>query len=303
MSDSDKAGAELGFGVLGPLEASYAGVALPLGGGRQRAVLALLVCEAGHPVPVERLLQGLWGESVPPGAVTSVQTYVFHLRQLLEPGRARGSPGSTLVTVPGGYRLDVDRRCVDMARFEDGVAAGDAATKRHEPDRAEAAYSEALSLWRGDVLADLSDYDFVAPYRARLDELRASAQQSRVQAELDLGDHLGVVAEVGVLLSENPLREGLHAQRILALYRSGRQSDALAAYRELRSVLDTELGIEPAPRCRSSTTGCSGRIRRSTGHLPLGPPHDACPPLWARRPAPISVRASSARVADGGFPP
>jgi DNA-binding SARP family transcriptional activator len=102
MSDSDKAGADLAFGVLGPLQASYAGAALALGGGRQRAVLALLVCEAGHAVPVERLLDGLWGESVPPGAVTSVQTYVFHLRQLLEPGRARGSPGSVLVTVPGG---------------------------------------------------------------------------------------------------------------------------------------------------------------------------------------------------------
>ena len=247
MSDPDRAGAELAFGVLGPLEASYAGAALPLGGGRQRAVLALLVCEAGHTVPVERLLEGLWGESVPPAAVTSVQTYVFHLRQLLEPGRARGSPGSVLVTVPGGYRLDVDRRCVDLARFEDGVAAGDAAMERHEPDRAVAAYGEALSLWRGDVLVDLSDYGFVAPYRARLDELRASAQQSRVQAELDQGHHMAVLGELGVLLSENPLREGLHGQRMLALYRSGRQSDALAAYRELRSVLDTELGIEPSP--------------------------------------------------------
>jgi DNA-binding SARP family transcriptional activator len=198
MSDSDKAGADLAFGVLGPLQASYAGAALALGGGRQRAVLALLVCEAGHAVPVERLLDGLWGESVPPGAVTSVQTYVFHLRQLLEPGRARGSPGSVLVTVPGGYRLVVDRRCVDRTRFEEGVAAGDAALARHEPERAEAAYTEALSLWRGDVLADLSDYDFVAPYRARLDELRASAQQSRLQAELDLGHHLAV----GPLLSQ-----------------------------------------------------------------------------------------------------
>ncbi len=283
MSDSDKAGSDLAFGVLGPLHASYAGAALPLGGGRQRAVLAMLVFEVGHAVPVERLVDCLWGEGVPPGAVTSVQTYVFHLRQALEPGRARGSPGSTLVTVPGGYLLDVDPRCVDLARFEEGVAAGDAATKRHDPARAVAVYNEALSLWRGDVLADLTDYDFVAPYRARLDELRASALQSRVQAELDLGHHLEVVGELGVLLSENPLREGLHAQRILALYRSGRQSDALAAYRDLRSVLDTELGIEPSPPLQELNT----RVLRQDPLLDWTPPARTAPASVVHTPSPV----------------
>ena len=285
------AGGDLAFRVLGPLEATYAGVAIPLAGGRQRAVLALLVCEVGHPVPVERLVDGLWGEAVPSGAVTSVQTYVFHLRQLLEPGRARGSAGSVLVTVPGGYRLDVDRRCVDLARFEDGVAAGDAAMKRHEPDRAVEAYSEALSLWRGDVLADLSDYDFVAPHRARLDELRAAAQQSRLEAELDLGHHVAVLAELGVLLSENPLREGLHAQRILALYRSGRQSDALAAYRELRSVLDTELGIEPSTPLQELHT----RVLQHDPTLDWTPPARTAP-------ARIVTTASPAPSATYGLP-
>ena len=121
---------------------------------------------------------------------------------------------------------------------------------RGETGRALAAYDEALALWRGDVLADLTDCDFVAPVRARLDEQRLSALESRIEAELDLGRHEAVVAELGTLIAEHPLRERFHAQLILALYRSGRQSDALAAYRELRAVLDEELGIEPSPPLR-----------------------------------------------------
>jgi YVTN family beta-propeller protein len=136
---------------------------------------------------------------------------------------------------------------VDATRFEQLVARGDADLRRSRPDLALTAYTEALSLWRGDVLADLADFDFVAPVRARLDELRMSALQSRIQARLDLGQHGAVVAELAPLLASHPLCEGFHAQRILALYRLGRQSDALAAYRELHRLLDTDLGIEPSP--------------------------------------------------------
>ena len=247
MRDSDTAVASLAFEVLGPLEARYAGERVRLGGGQQRAVLALLVCEVGRTVSTERLVHEVWHGTAPPGAVTSLQTYVFRLRRLLEPTRARGSPGDVLVTKPGGYRLDVDPSSVDMTRFEQGVADGDLALHRGELDRAVAAYDSALALWRGDVLADLADFEFVPPVRARLEEVRAAAQQSRVQARLDLGDHLGVLAELDAHVAEHPLREELHAQRILALYRSGRQSDALAAYRELREQLGTELGIDPSP--------------------------------------------------------
>jgi YVTN family beta-propeller protein len=176
-----------------------------------------------------------------------VQSYVFHLRQVLGPDRSRGSAPTVLVTVPEGYRLVADRRSVDATRFEELLAAGDAALGQGNPERAVTLYGQALSLWRGDVLADLSDHEFVAPVRARLEEERASALESRVQAELDLGHHQAVVNEIGTLIADHPLRERLHALRILALYRSGRQSDALAAYRELRRVLDTELGIEPSP--------------------------------------------------------
>ena len=204
------------------------------------------------------------------------------------------------MTVPGGYRLTVDRQAIDLTRFEGLVASADAALEKGDPQRATAAYTEALELWRGDVLADLSDYDFVAHLRTRLDELRASALESRIQAELDLGHHLAAISELGGLIAEHPLREGLHAQRILALYRSGRQSDALAAYRELCTVLDTELGIEPSPPLRELHTRVLGRTPTLAWHRP-GAPEDAAdptaPPL-PRVPVPSPV-ASVGRIGQG----
>ena len=244
----------LEFGLLGPFQVLRDGESLALGGRRQRAILAMLACEMGHAVSVERLVDGVWGDPAPPGVVTSVQSYVFHLRQVLEPDRARGTPGSVLVTVPGGYRLAAGPEAVDVTRFEELVASGDAAAEDDQPGIAATAYRSALALWRGDVLEDLGDHDFVAPVRARLDERRASALESRIRAELALGHHTAVVGELGTLIAEHPLREGLHAQLMLALYRSGRQSDALAAYRDLRSVLDTELGIEPSPPLQELNT-------------------------------------------------
>ena len=210
MSDSDRAGAELGFGVLGPLEASYAGVALPLGGGRQRAVLALLVCEAGHAVPVERLLQGLWGESVPPGAVTSVQTYVFHLRQVLEPGRPGDRPAASWSRCRAATGSTSTRRCVDMARFEDGVAAGDAATEaaRAGPSRGRSTARHSRS--GAETCSPTSrDYDFVAPVPRsprRAARVGASSPASRPSSTWDT--IWPFVGELGVLLERAPPARG-----------------------------------------------------------------------------------------------
>ena len=291
MSESHMAHGSLEFGLLGPFEVRRDGETLALGGRRQRAILAMLACEAGHAVSVERLVDGVWGDPAPPGVVTSVQSYVFHLRQVLEPDRPRGTPGAVLVTVPGGYRLEVDPQTIDVARFEDLVAAADAAAERHEPGTAAAAYRAALALWRGDVLEDLGDHDFVAPVRARLDELRASALESRIRAELELGHHSAVVAELGSLVAQHPLREGLHAELMLALYRSGRQSDALAAYRDLRSVLDTELGIEPSPPLQELNT----RILQQDPTLDWVAAAPA--PVTISPPAPAAVSRSRHRLA------
>ena len=282
MLETDLAPESPTFGILGPFEAIAGGRPLPLGGRQQRAVLAMLACEVGHPVSVDRLVDGLWGDAPPAGAVTTVKTYVFHLREVLEPRRARGAPATVLETVPGGYRLAVDPPRVDVTRFEEQLGNGDAALARGETGRALEAYDEGLVLWRGEVLTDLSDCAFVAPVRARLDELRLSALQSRIQAELDLGRHLAVVPELGALIADHPLREGFRAQLILALYRSGRQSDALAAYRELRAVLDEELGIEPSPPLRE----LHNRVL-------------AQDPALAWQPTPPSVPATTARPTDG----
>ncbi len=235
------------FAVLGPLEVTRSGERLKLGGRQQRSVLALLVAESGAVVSVGRLGDALWGQETPSGFVTTVQTYVFHLREVLEPGRGHGAPGRILVTEPGGYRLDTGASIVDSAVFADSVQAGRDALERHAYSEASAELAHGLSLWRGDVFADVADLGFAEPMIARLDAMRMIAQGLRIEAELALGRHAEALPEIDRLLAESPLQEQLHEQKMMALYRLGRQSDALAAYREVRSRLHEELGIEPTP--------------------------------------------------------
>jgi YVTN family beta-propeller protein len=247
MGPDGGVGGRLEIRILGPLECLRGGVRLALGGRQQRAVLAVLLCEAGGTVSTGRLADALWGASPPPGHLTTLQTYVFHLREVLEPDRARGAPGRLLVTEPGGYRLATLTGWVDADRFEELAAQGAAARERGADDVAVRSLDQALALWRGDVLADLADYPFVAAVSGRLQEQRLAALESRFDAELRLGHHDAVLAGLDGLVAQHPLRERLHAQRILALYRSGRQSEALAAYRRLRETLQDELGIDPSP--------------------------------------------------------
>jgi YVTN family beta-propeller protein len=248
-SDGDQ---RLEFGILGPLEVLRSGTRLKLGGRQQRAILGLLLCEAGQVVSIGRLADALWGEHLPSGFLTTVQTYIFHLRELLEPDRARGAVNGVLVTeAGGGYRLHAPAGSVDAVSFEDLLIGGRAALERQSPGEAAVLLDRALGLWRGEVLGDLADFGFVAPVADRLQELRLSALETRLEAELALGHHGTAVAELDRLVADHPLREQLHAERILALYRSGRQSDALAAYRELRATLQEELGIEPSPPLRA----------------------------------------------------
>jgi YVTN family beta-propeller protein len=239
----------LAYGLLGPLRVTRGGGAqLPLGGRQQRAVLALLLIEAGNAVSLLRIADALWGEHVPAGFTTTVQTYVFHLRAVLEPGRERGAEVQVLVTERGGYRLRAGDGAVDATRFEELVRDGRARLARHEFAEAGATLTDALALWRGEVLADVADFEFVAPLAARLEQLRRSAVASRLEAEMALGHHDAVIAELDDLVARYALDEELQATRILALYRSGRQSDALAAYRAVRNMLRDELGVEPGAR-------------------------------------------------------
>jgi YVTN family beta-propeller protein len=233
------------FGILGPLEASRSGRALPLGGPRQRAVLALLLLEANRVVSMDRLAEDVWSGNPPEGWVTTLQTYVSHLRHALEPDRAPGAAGEVLVTRGRGYLLRVGREQLDVARFQDGFTAGRAALEAGRCAEAAQTLRQALDLWRSGVLADLADYPFTRPEAARLEELRLAALEARIDADLALGRHDELTAELEQLVAEHPLRERLHGQLMLALYRCGRQADALAAYQRVRDLLTGELGIDP----------------------------------------------------------
>ena len=306
---TDAAAAELElaeFGILGPLEVWRAGCVVPLGGPRQRAVLALLLLEANRVVSLDRLAEDVWDGHPPEGRVTTVQIYISHLRQALEPGRARGAPGEVLVTRNRGYLLRVDREQLDAARFEDGYAAGRAALEAGRPAEAAQLLHQALGLWRSEVLADLADHAFIRPEAARLEELRLAATEARIDADLALGRHAALTAELDQLADGHPLRERLHGQLMLALYRCGRQADALAAYWRVRDLLAGELGIDPGEPLRRLHAAVlaqdpaldwdGGRQVPAEAHrpdadildtlTPKSPPRRAAPrrvPMWARR--------------------
>src|SRR6478609_3299333 len=244
--------------VIGPLQVSRAGRLLPLGSRQPRAVLAVLVCNTGHVVSRGSLVDALWGPEPPPGATASIHTHVSHLRQILEPERAPGAAPTVIVTHAAGYRLTIPETAIDVSRFQGLVSEGVTLLDERRPAAALAAFDAALSLWRGDVLGDLTGYAFVVPVAAGLNEIHAAALEGRIQALMDLGRDAAALGELDRLLAEHPLREGLHAQRMLALYRAGRQSEALEAYRQLRSRLDEQLGLDPSPAVRD----LQGRILR-----------------------------------------
>jgi YVTN family beta-propeller protein len=235
------------FCVLGPLRVLRDGTPINVGGAQQRAVLAFLLAERDRAVSVDQIADALWGEHPPAGCATTIQTYIFRLREVLEPDRAKGEPPGVLVTEPGGYRLKIDPGALDAADFESLIASGESFIVRGLPAEGAADLGRALSLWRGSLLADLASYDFVARLGSRLDEQRLRALELQIDAELALGRHASMIAQLNSLAESHPLREHLQAQRILALYRAGRQADALAAFRGVRRRLMDEVGIEPGP--------------------------------------------------------
>jgi DNA-binding SARP family transcriptional activator len=224
--------------MLGPLQVRDGeGEMVALPRRQQRALLGALLVRAGEVVSTDRLVDDLWGESPPPAALGSLQNTVSQLRKLLG--------ATTLRTQPPGYVLDVADDDVDARRFERLVAE---AVGRTAVERA-AALREALALWHGPALADLADEPWAAVEAERLDELRLTATEEQLDAELELGRHAALVARIEALAAEHPLRERLWRQLALALYRSGRQADALEACRSARSALD-ELGLEPSAELR-----------------------------------------------------
>ena len=238
------------FQVLGPLEVEADDGPVALGGPKERLLLALLLTRPNQVVSVDALVRGLWGEQPPPTAAKTLQSHVKRLRHALEPGRARGAAGQVLITRPPGYLLRVGPGTLDATRFEELTAKAGRALADGAARAAEAMLREALGLWRGQAFEEFADRDVAAAEADRLGELRLGAVEDRLEADLRLGRHRELVAELEGLVREQPLRERLWAQLLLALYRSGRQADALLAYQRARSILVEELGIDPGAELR-----------------------------------------------------
>jgi predicted ATPase/DNA-binding SARP family transcriptional activator len=230
------------FRVLGPLEVVEAGAPIQLTARRQRALLAALLLRAGEGVSADALIEAVWSGSPPASAASILRLYLSQLRRSLPPGRlVRRQPGYALVVEPGE---------LDAARFEELLAEARHALAEGNPRLARSLLDRALGLWRGAALADLAEEPFVRDEAARLEELRLGCSEDRFDVELALGRHAAVVADLERLVAEHPLRERLRRQLMLALYRAGRQADALACYRAGHSALGEELGLDPGPELR-----------------------------------------------------
>ena len=244
----------LDFRMLGPLEVRRGGDALALPPGRPRALLALLLLRANTVVTTDQLIDELWRGDPPRTAGHALQVHVANLRKLLdEPGHDRkGAP--VIATRRPGYVLELAPEQCDARRFERLSVSGGRALDEGSADKAALLLADALALWRGPVLADLAGEPFVTADATRLEELRLATTERRIEAELALGHHAEVTGELEALVQQHPLRERLWAHLMVALYRSGRQADALAAYQRVRTVLAAELGLEPTPELRRLET-------------------------------------------------
>ena len=260
-------------GLLGGLEVRDGGRDVAIAGTKLRTLLAVLALHAGRVVPAEQLIDVLWGEDAPGGVRNSLQGLVSKLRRALGSGDLVAMRGS-------GYALEVPPDAVDVHRFEQLVAGGRGAAGAGDVGGAVALLTEAGSLWRGDALADFAYEEFAAPVATRLSELRLAAVEERLDLQLRLGQHAAVVVELEALVAAHPLREGLRGLLMVALYRSGRQADALRVFQDGRNVLAEELGLEPGPELRRLEAAILAQDSSLSGPA-LAPP--AAPAPVARR--------------------
>jgi predicted ATPase/DNA-binding SARP family transcriptional activator len=264
------------FGILGPFEvADDQGHQLALGGLKQRSVLAILLLHGGEVVPSDRLINELWGEQPPATATKTVQVYVSNLRKALGEG--------VLVTRSGGYVLRVTALEVDAREFEALATEGQRSLHAGDFRRAAGPLRQALGLWRGPALADFTYESFAQAEVVRLEESRLVVLEDRIDAELGLGENTRLVGELEGLVREHPLRERPVGQLMLALYRAGRQTDALAVYRELSEQLRDELGLEPSPQLRELERSILNQDRA------VEPPPRAAPAPPANLPVPATA--------------
>ena len=300
------------FGVLGPLRAWQGERAVDLGPVQQRVVLAVLLLQAGHPISRERLISAVWGDAPPTHSVNLVQRHVSRLRRVLGAWQPGTDASSRLVWTDAGYLLTVPPGGLDLEVFHRELGRARAARAGGDLRAAARALHAALGLWRGPVCEGLAS-PLLDAQRERLAEMRISVIEDRVELDLALGQHADLIAELRGLVAEHPLRERLHGLLMLALYRAGRQADALAAFLDARSLLREELGVEPAeplrqlhqqilaadPRLAADPAPAGGRPqagRPARAWCPGGGPHQRraragrCPPSY-RTASPISPAA------------
>jgi YVTN family beta-propeller protein len=252
------------YGLLGLLEIVEGDERVPVGRGKESALLAILLLHANEPVSTDRLIRDIWGEKPPENAVKNVQQYVSRLRRAIGPDR--------LATTPGGYSLRVEGGELDCERFEQLAAEGRAALEAGDAAAADRGLTGALDLWRGPALADFAYDDFAQEPARRLEGERRTVVADRVDARLALGQNDGLVPELQQLIEEDPLWERPRGQLMLALYRAGHQTEALDVYRDTRAMLADELGLDPSPELQelersilNQDPGLGGRRRRPVG--------------------------------------
>jgi DNA-binding SARP family transcriptional activator len=233
------------FRLLGNLEVSVDGSPVDVGGTQPRTVLAMLLVAGGRVVPAESIVEALWGHSPPDSAAGTLQSYVSRLRRVLVPNGARGEAAKLLAWDPPGYKLVVGAKALDTRRFEALADQGRGLLLAGDYESARAMLDEALALWRGPALLEFAHLDFAWGTAARLEERKLAATEDRVDADLRLGRHAAVVGELGELVAAHPLREQLRHHMALALYRAGRQAEALRILDDARRTLRNQLGIDP----------------------------------------------------------
>jgi DNA-binding SARP family transcriptional activator len=255
----------LHFAVLGAFRVERDGREVDLGPRLQRTLLAILVVEAGHVVPVDRLLDLLWRDEPPAAAIASVQAYISQLRRVLEPDRAPRAPARVLITQDPGYVLRVADGQVDALRFQALARQAHSDLAAGRPLAAATRLEEALALWQGDPLAEFAGESWAMSAVARLTEVHDLAAEERIDAWLAVGRHAEAAAELEAMVEARPLRERRWGQFMVATYRCGRQADALRAYQRCRTVLAEELGLEPGPELRRLEAAVFAQDPRSAG--------------------------------------
>lgn len=283
------------YRILGPLEAAPNHQPVELARSKQRALLALLLLHANQPVSVDRVVDVLWGPDAPARVLADLQVHVSRLRRAIDPERPTRAPSEVLLTVAGGYLLRVGPDDLDADRFEALADEGHRLLACGYPAPARAALDQALKLWRGPALAEFAYEPFAQPEAARLEERRVLAAEDRLEAELALGHHAEAVSGLEAMVAANPLRERLWGLLALALYRSGRQGEALRVFGRARALLGEELGLEPGPDLRR----LEAEILAQAPTLEWRPPPVAGDPFANSAPAGVAGGGGGARAGAG----